>query len=155
MIAKLLILVPLLVAPYLKGEIPIAVSQRAEDAASDCLAAVGSLYPSADDESKIEIARRWYMMSYYESSFFTDPKGSNDDGAACGVLQVHLPKAECAEARRDRVYAYTKGIELGERWVKACGSVEAGLSAYATGACPKPGKVLSLIRWRCKRIGGC
>lgn len=99
-------------------------------------------------------ARRLWGWSYWESSWQSDPKGSNDNGSACGTLQVHGPErllsgATCAAVRKSAVLGYRVGYRLMRELVTTCGSVERALGAYATGQC---GGAPQLVRRRCKLL---
>lgn len=135
------------------------VSQRALAAYEDVLAAEDKLSVPAGERARW--ADRLFVWSYYESSWLANPPGSNDDGRACGVLQVHVgelppgvlpPKWTCARVREDRVLGYEAGALLMRHLIVKCGSVEAGLTAYATdGACHT--YVLPLARRRIQLAG--
>ncbi len=86
-------------------------------------------------------------MSYLESSFKSDVIGFKR--GAIGLLQVHGVAAKGCELKT------VKGqIHCGARWldkgIKRCGSIEAGLYAYATGKCN--GKATRAVRAVNKRV---
>lgn len=99
-----------------------------------------------------------FMMAMKEGNCYASPPGSNDNGAACGPLQVHNPEKEikgatCEKVRADRKLGLRVGMVRMIRLSKECGSVGAGLTAFATyGACPPKGQVLHLIKERLKLI---
>lgn len=109
------------------------------------------------------------VMGHFESANQANPKGSNDKGGACGSMQVHvssvpegwLPKEwTCAALRADRELGYRAGLRVVRRLWDKCGSLGAGLSAFAMhGECPPinpaTGKryVLMLIQSRCHKGG--
>lgn len=103
-------------------------------------------------------ARIIYVFGYFEASWLANPKGSNDQGSACGVMQVHtpekfLPGATCSAVRKDLALGYEVGLTLMLQLEAQCGSKAAALTAYATnGSCPK-GWILPLVRKRCKLAG--
>lgn len=45
-----------------------------------------------------------------ESGFQINPRGSNDNGRACGLLQKHATGEECLRLRRDPAYAVKLGL---------------------------------------------
>lgn len=114
---------------------PFAV--RAEAASRDVIAAVEDL-PEAERETWGRVA---YVWAFYEAGWFTDPKGSNDDSQACGILQIHtpekwLPGATCKAVREDRVLGFRAGIALMRLLRDKCGSLRGAMVAYSTdGAC--------------------
>lgn len=100
-------------------------------------------------------ALRLWGWSYWESSWYPSPPGDNDGGRACGVLQVHepgalLPGATCAAVRKDLVLGYRVGYRALRKFVTLCGSIDAGLGAYATGMCRSN---MNLVRKRCIALG--
>jgi len=99
-----------------------------------------------------------YVFALKEGNCYANPPGSNDDGAACGVCQAHdphkvIPGATCEKVRADRKLGLRVGLALMLQWSKECGSIGAGLSAYATGSCPKKGWTLNLVKERLKLAG--
>lgn len=116
----------------------------------------------AVDVLAVEDTPQWHSTAYgtalYESGGLADPPGWNDQGRACGVLQVWEPQrwlsgATCAAVRADRRLGLRVGLLVMKRLAKDCGGVQAGLSAYATGKCPPKGKVLALVKARCAVMG--
>jgi hypothetical protein len=144
--------------PGLKGPLPNQhpTVLRAQAAAADLVAEVQSL-PEGERELYARVA---YVWSYYESSWLANPSGSNDDGRACGVMQIHLPElavpgATCAKVRADRKLGYRVGLATLHHLVAKCGSMRAGLTAFSTtGQCPKKGMIIKLVADRCA-IAGC
>lgn len=135
------------------AKVPDAVAARASGALVDAEAA---LRAEGLDGEKLEVwSRRLWGWAYWESGWHASPAGSNDNGAACGVLQVHGPErllegATCAAVRKDRVLGFRAGYRMLVELVDKCGSVERALGAYATGQC---GGAPMLVRRRCKALG--
>ena len=133
----LLLLVPALVGMPLPTGHPF--SARARGAAEDVIAAVETPEDGIPALERATWARRAFIWGYYESAFTTAASG--DGGASCGVLQVTTPErwltgATCARVKADRVLGFRVGITVMRMLVTKCGSVRAGLTAYATdGAC--------------------
>jgi hypothetical protein len=100
-----------------------------------------------------------FMMAMKEGNCYASPPGFNDQNRACGPLQIHNPELEiagatCAKVRADRKLGLRVGMARMIRLSKECGSIGAGLTAYATyGACPQKGWVLHEIRKRLKLVG--
>lgn len=120
------------------------IVERAISAAADADAAIRVVSPSMSAEEREAWTRRLLVWSGFESAWFADPPGSNDEGRACGVMQVHvgslppglLPASyTCASVRKDRVAGYVVGLVVMRHLVKTCGGIESGLTAYATGGC--------------------
>ena len=103
-------------------------------------------------------ARIAFVFGFFEASWLSNPKGDNDKGAACGVMQVHTPEkfvpgATCTAVRKDLALGYEVGLTLMLQLEAQCGSKAAALTAFATnGTCPK-GWTLPLIKRRCKMAG--
>lgn len=81
-----------------------------------------------------------------------------DHGAACGALQLHELARQgvpCASMLADRRVALRAGLS----WMRAmrdrCGSVAAGLRAFASGTCAGTPRARDLVRVRCNAAGGC
>lgn len=120
-----------------------ALADRAQSAAADLeLALAVESEPSSRDRDR----RLAWVWSYYESSWRTDPEGSNDQGAACGVMQVHASElvgvlpAEwtCRKLRTDRVLGYRAGLRTLHHLETKCGSLEAALGAFSgNGTCAR------------------
>lgn len=110
-----------------------------------------------------------FVMGHFEGANEASPKGSNDKGGACGVMQVHVDvvpegwlPAEwtCSALRADRELGYRAGLRVLRRLEDKCGSLGGALTAFAThGECPKKnpatGKpyVLMLMQARCHKAG--
>lgn len=137
------------------------ISVRADGAADDLVTAT-----LLEAEHEPALVRAAWVWSFYESSWWANPKGSNDKGGACGVMQVHVAAVvsagwvpsdwTCAALRKDRVLGYRAGLRVLRRLVDRCGSLRAGLTAYSTtGACPVPGTPpIRVIVERCA-VAGC
>jgi hypothetical protein len=130
--AALLALLPaLLGTPALPASHPFNV--RANAAADDLIAAmVAEGIPEGDRETW---GRRAFVWSFYESAFTRDALG--DAGASCGYMQVSTPgkwlkDATCDSVRKDGVAGYRVGLRVMKLLIDKCGSVRAGLNAYAT-----------------------
>lgn len=149
--AEILKRLPLIYRADLPADHPAV--KRAQGALADAYAAL-----ALEGEPQIDLwARRIWGWSGYESNFFTSPKGLNDHGSACGVLQAHTPQkflegATCEAVRKDRVLGYRVGYRIMKDRITVCKSVKRGLGAYATdGACHE--WVPALVIARCKIIG--
>lgn len=141
-------------------EVPPAIMARAVGAALD--ASIAAYESDVGEEDLERLARLAFTWSYFEASWLTSPPGHNDDGAACGVMQVHPaeskgvipPEWTCARLRADRVLGYRAGIVVLRAAIARCGSWTAGLTAYSTnGACPAKGWTIALVPQRCKAAG--
>lgn len=142
---------PLIYRTTLPDDHPAVVRARA--ALADAYTAL-----ALEGEPQIDLwARRIWGWSGYESSFYTDPKGSNDKGAAVGVCQVHQPELyvagiTAAMVRKDRVLGYRVCYRVMKKLIVSCKSVKRGLGAFATdGACHD--WIPTLVLARCKSIG--
>lgn len=139
-------------------QLPALDIARGESAIQDLDHAFTRL--GSSEEERTILAPIALVWSYYESNWFANPKGSNDQGSACGVMQVHQPWIErpgttCQDLRSDRILGYEIGILRLQDFITKCGSVRGGLTAYSTnGQCPKPGWAIRLVVNRCK-IAGC
>lgn len=81
-----------------------------------------------------------------------------DKGAACGALQLHEVARQgvtCEAMLADRRVALAAGLSWMRRMRDACGSVPAGLRAYASGTCAGTPRARDLVRVRCALAGGC
>lgn len=131
---------------------------RAAKAAADCETASKRL--KVDDDSRDALRVVAFASSYYESNWYENPYGDNDKSKACGVMQTHTPErfvagATCEKVRVDRVLGYQVGMEiLLNRW-RACGTLEAAMTAYGSkgGVCPQGGWVLPTVKKRLKFAG--
>lgn len=103
-------------------------------------------YPEARREALARAAMTW---AGFESGYWPNPKGSNDAGAACGVLQTHLPPDRCKAARADVRVGVREGLDLIDRLWTRCGTLGAAMGSYSTGlACPKG--IVPVVARRCK-----
>jgi hypothetical protein len=119
----------------------------------------------------VKIAFTW---AGYESGWHPSPKGSNDDGAACGVLQVHvgevismlepgMPGITCKKVRASLDLGVEAGLRVMLYFEAQCGSKAAAMTAFSTnGLCPvyenpvtkvKTGWTLPIVKKRCKLAG--
>jgi hypothetical protein len=99
-----------------------------------------------------------FTFGGFESGWWKSPKGWNDNGNACGVLQVHTPQkyvpgATCDKVRKDLELGYEVGLRLMLQLEEHCGSKASALTAYATGVCGTSTFVLPLVKRRCKVAG--
>jgi len=140
-------------------QIPTKDIARSEDALRDMLFAFERI--GVSEVEKAKLAPIVIVWSYYESNWFASPTGNNDQGQACGVMQVHQPWIEiagatCDTVRRDRILGYEIGIMRLRGFIAKCGSIRGGLTAFSMrGECPKtPGWTIKLVVDRCK-IAGC
>jgi hypothetical protein len=130
---------------------------RYDACAADVVEVVSSMVPP---ERVGVIAPIAYVFALKEGNCQANPKGDNDKGAACGVMQTHtpdliLPGATCEKVRADRKLGIRVGVTLMLAKEAECGSMRAGLTAYATnGACPAKGWTINLVLERCKLAGG-
>lgn len=142
----------------LPPENPIMV--RAKEAYGD----VQWVFAQESIKSRIDAKdiERWEDMTFVmhgkEASFFTNPRGSNDNGKACGAIQAHgdyLPTGiTCKAARESRRIGLLAGVTIALDWRDRCETGFAGAwSAYATGKCPPKRFALQLILERCKIAG--
>lgn len=155
---------PVPLARLVPGALPTAFLARAQAAArgldtalfAEGVGDVPEEYATALDD-RGAWARRLFVWGYFEGGLLTNPPGRNDDGAACGVGQVHVeswthvlePAWSCAALRADRVLGFRAMYRVMRDTFERCGSERAGLAAYATGgACggAVPALVLRRIR---------
>lgn len=157
LIALLIGLLPTMGVPkgvHLPASDPFMV--RSNGCADDVLEVTRELVPEAQVSTWAPIV---FVFAQKESACRTNPAGFNDDGNACGVLQVHTPEkivpgATCAKVRADRKLGLRVGLTLMLAKAKECGSIRGGLTAFAMrGECPK-GWTLPLVVQRCKLAGG-
>jgi hypothetical protein len=142
----LLALVPVL----LRGEPTAPVASRAQLAAEAVQRSAARVCAPADRET---CARLGFVWAAYESGWYADPPGSNDDGKACGTMQVHLFGDRCKAARASLDKGFDEGLSLMVSLRAKCGSWASGLTAYSmTGECPK-GWTLPLVSRRMKLAG--
>jgi hypothetical protein len=133
---------------------------RAQEAAQD----VDAVF---EDESirkrldKNEI-NPWKKMTFTmhgkEASFSANPKGSNDNGNACGALQVWAPwlpeGLTCKQVRASRKLGLRAGVIVALNFRDKCGGgLGEAWSAFAMGRCGPKGMALEVILERCKIAG--
>lgn len=144
----------LALASKLVGAPALGVAVEARAKAAHVAAESALALEGLEGEELAAWSRRLWGWSYWESAWHPSPPGSNDNGAACGIMQVHFPErllagATCDAVRKDAVLGYRVGYRLLKELVAKCGSLDAALGAYATGQCrPK----MQLVRWRCQRL---
>lgn len=138
--ALLLALLPLLThlpSSALPSSHPFVM--RASSAADDLAQALEEEKAGEGSIDRATWTRLVFVWAYHESAFYTDAVG--DGGASVGVMQVQTPEKWLAGATRekvlkDRVLGFRVGIRVMRELVKKCGSLRAGLTAYATdGSC--------------------
>lgn len=143
--AILTALVTSLLGMQLPASHPVAL--RAESAARDVVVAVEEL-PESERETWARLA---FVFAFYESAWMTAAVG--DGGRSLGVLQVNsmwLGSYSRADVLKDRVLGFRLGIRTMRRLVSECGSMSAGLGAYASGQC---NGAAFLVKRRCKLAG--
>ncbi len=122
--------------------------------AQSCAADVWEVSKRAPESTRETWASILFVFAWKEGSCHANPPGFNDDGRACGVLQVHNPEkilagATCHKVRSSRRLGLRVGLQLMMEKAEECGSIPSGLTAYAMyGSCPKNGWVLPLVRER-------
>ena len=118
-------------------------------------AAAADLLLVESDDAHVRSAFVWAAL---ESGWQANPRGDNDGGNACGVLEVHvaewssvLPETWTCEAiRADRVLGFRAAILVLDHLEKQCGSLARAWGAYATGTCEGGAQ---LVARRCLRAG--
>lgn len=154
MFDKLLLLLPAVSLMLGAPKVPTALELRAKSAAAITVD-VAQGFPL---ERREPLARVAFVFQAAESGFVGNPKGSNDQGAACGPMQVHTPEkfvpgATCAKVRADYKLGVLVGMTLMNQLWDKCGGLAAALTAYATnGQCPGSW-TLPLVTRRCKIAG--
>lgn len=146
----LLALIPKLVGLTLSASHPVTV--RASTAADHIAAALAA--EGVPEAARAAWSYRAFVMAYYESSWTVSALG--DGGAACGYLQVTTPEkwlkgATCASVRTDGVAGMRVGIAVMRMLIDRCGSVKAGLTAYATDGACHPWVAKEIVR-RCAMV---
>lgn len=148
-------LLALLAALLSAGERAPQTDTRAEGAAQDVITVVNDRLPDAPPGERMAWARVLFTWSRFESSWLADPRGWNDDRAACGVLQVHWPQkwvvgATCKRVRADRRLGYRVGLEVMLAMQVKCGSRALALGAFSSdGTCQS----IALVARRCRLAG--
>jgi hypothetical protein len=139
---------------------------RAYEAADD----VDAVFSDPSIYSRIPASKlnAWKSMTYVmhgkEASFLADPdskgriKGSNDNGNACGALQVwwmFIPeKMTCKQVRSSRRLGLRAGVIIALNFRDTCGeSLGEAWSAFAMGHCGPKKMALNIILERCKMAG--
>ncbi len=97
-------------------------------------------------------------QAWHEGRWRVSPLGSNDAGAACGVVQINrwqIPEGfgTCAELRASRVAAFRAWHAMFAATLTRCGSVRAALGAIMSNG--KCGAVPKLVALRCSLSGSC
>lgn len=125
-----------------------------EDVRATVLAAPPANPPAEDEDgARLLTARILTVFAWEESRFRASALG--DSGRACGVLQLHEQARaghSCAAVRADRRLGLRLGLAWMRRMAVQCGSLEAGLRAYASGSCTG---ARALVARRCALAGGC
>lgn len=110
-------------------------------------------FPGRDpDEDRVDTATLTTKWIGWESG--GDEKAVGDAGRSCGAGQVqpHLVGTTCAALTSSRRFAIRVTVVLMRELVRRCGSVRAGLGAYAGGTC---GARAELVARRCRDAGVC
>ena len=138
---------------------------RADAGAEAVAAEVPGVYGDLSAAEQERRGRVAMVFGFHEAAWLANPPGSNDKGGACGWGQVHLdafPKGTfpaemtCAAIRSDLRTSVRAHLIAMRYFEDKCGSLRAGLTAYATtGACPKAGYTIKLVARRCSEAGGC
>jgi hypothetical protein len=116
------------------------------DLAADVRAVVATEAPLLEDRAST--ARLLAVWAYHESA---GRSVVGDHGAACGVLQLHEVARQgvpCAEILADRRVGLRLGLAWMRRMAEQCGSVPAGLRAYASGTCAGTPRARRLVESR-------
>lgn len=121
----LIALVPLV----LRAEPTPAVAARARAAAEAVQRSAARVCAPADREA---CARLGFVWGGFEAGWYASPPGYNDDGKACGVLQVHLPADRCKAARASLDVGFDEGLRLMVALKSKCGTWRAAMNAYST-----------------------
>ena len=128
---------------------------RASARADEILEVVESMV--ANPEQREAWTRSLFGWGFWEASWYVNPPGSNDDGKACGVFQIHSPErivegATCEMLRKDGKLAAKVALTLLLEREKACGSKAAAWTAFSwDGACHA--QTLTIVKYRCLRLG--
>ena len=129
----------------------------ANEAAVDIATVVG-VYP---EEKRVRYAKFLYVFGYYEGGWAASPKGYNDGGRACGVMQVHAklaiglkvlpPSMTCEALRADRVLGFQAGLLVFIHFETACkGNLRCALNGYASGQVNWGSSfMLPVVKYRC------
>ena len=109
----------------------------------------------AGDDARWRTALLLAVWTYRESA---GQSVLGDHGAACGAMQLHALARQgvtCEAMLTDRRVALAAGLSWMRHMRDVCGSVPAGLRAYASGSCAGTPRARDLVRARCALIGGC
>ena len=152
------ILAPTLATMGVPTSVKLPAGHPVMSRAASCAADVEEVVTLLPEYQRAVWAPVLYVFALKEGNCYASPPGDNDAGAACGVLQVHEPQkiiagATCEKVRADRKLGLRVGLAVMIQWSKECGSIGGGLSAYATGSCPKKGWILPLVKERLKLAG--
>lgn len=175
--AKLIAIALAILAVFKLDALPIShpLVTRYNGAADDAIAAVSAEMPTATEEEQEIHARILYVWAYYEASWYTNPygfpdgrvlPGTNDEGRACGVMQLHIdeinalpgwagvldPTWSCLSVRKDRVLGYRAGLRVILELEHRYGSIGAAMTAYSTDLGLHPW-IAAVVRKRCKIAG--
>jgi hypothetical protein len=98
-----------------------------------------------------DLAARWnrtaelmLVMGFFEAGWSANPRGSNDEGRACGVMQVHTPDpAKCAERRASLSAGYRAGLRTLKKMLELCGTINGAVAAFASGSCTGAPKLVA------------
>ena len=148
---------------HLPATHPIMVrANAAAKAISEKTVLVYADLPLAEQEKRARVAFTW---AFHESGWQANPKGSNDQGSAAGILQIHVasvPKGVLpdgftpAALRADVAVGAEAGLRVIRHLEEKCGSLRAAMTAFSTnGACPAKGWTVGLVTRRCAEAGGC
>jgi hypothetical protein len=129
--------------------------QRAGTRAEETISVVEAMV--ADPVERDVWERSLFGWEYWEASWQTSPKGWNDAGTACGVLQVHAPEkiipgTTCEMMRKDSKLAIRVALTFLLEREKTCGSKAAAWTAFSwDGGCHDFS--LDLVKFRCRSVG--
>ena len=76
-----------------------------------------------DGDRRLFTASLGVVASYREARFRKNPKGNNDKGFACGIMQVnklHLKFGSCEAARADRQQGFLEGMSAMVKAIEDC-----------------------------------
>lgn len=131
------------------------VMLRAGSRASEIVEVVEAMVH--DDKEREAWERGLFGWEFWESSWHVSPPGSNDQGAACGVLQIHSPEnivpgTTCSMLRKDSKLAVKVALTFLLEREKTCGSKAAAWTAFSwDGACHNT--TINLVKGRCLYVG--
>lgn len=131
------------------------VMVRADARSAEIIEVVESMVSDRTQQDAWE--RSLFGWEFWEASWFVSPHGSNDDGNACGVLQIHSPEkivpgTTCSMLRKDAKLAVKVALTFLLQKEKECGSKAAAWTAFSwDGACHKD--TIDLVKNRCRYVG--